>query len=242
MCPSRHGMRGTGSGDDHGHERRQEEHGKNEVARPREQRKLTADELIPILSKKLRVVPGIAVYLRNEPVINLGGRTSKGSYQYTLTSPDLATLYTAAQAAEAKFKTLKSTVDITTDLQIANPQASLQLDRDRAALYGVTPEQIETALYNAYGTNWVSTIYSPKSQNRVILSASPQMLSDPQSLGQLYIPLSSGTQVPLGTIATIREGTSPLVLAREGAPGPGAGADRADRVRVLGARAGGAAR
>ena len=180
--------------------------------RPREQRKLTADELIPILSKKLRVVPGIAVYLRNEPVINLGGRTSKGSYQYTLTSPDLATLYTAAQAAEAKFKTLKSTVDITTDLQIANPQAALQLDRDRAALYGVTPEQIETALYNAYGSRQVSTIYTANNEYWVVMELLPEFQRDLSALDLLYVRGKTGKLVPLSSVTRVERNVGPMLV------------------------------
>ncbi|MEI6813445.1 MAG: efflux RND transporter permease subunit [bacterium] len=180
--------------------------------RPREQRKLTADELIPILSKKLRVVPGVAVYLRNEPVINVGGRTSKGSYQYTLTSPDLATLYAAAQTAEAKFKTLQSTVDITTDLQIANPQASLKLDRDRAALFGITPEQIETALYNAYGARQVSTIYTANNEYWVVMELLPEFQRDLSALELLYVRGKTGKLVPLSSVTKVERNVGPMLV------------------------------
>ncbi len=180
--------------------------------RPREQRKLTADELIPILSKKLRVVPGVAVYLRNEPVINVGGRTSKGSYQYTLTSPDLATLYAAAQTAEAKFKTLQSTVDITTDLQIANPQASLKLDRDRAALFGITPEQIETALYNAYGARQVSTIYTANNEYWVVMELLPEFQRDLSALELLYVRGKTGNLVPLSSVTKVERNVGPMLV------------------------------
>jgi HAE1 family hydrophobic/amphiphilic exporter-1 len=180
--------------------------------RPREQRKLTADELIPILSKKLRVVPGVAVYLRNEPVINVGGRTSKGSYQYTLTSPDLATLYAAAQTTEAKFKTLQSTVDITTDLQIANPQASLKLDRDRAALFGITPEQIETALYNAYGARQVSTIYTANNEYWVVMELLPEFQRDLSALELLYVRGKTGKLVPLSSVTKVERNVGPMLV------------------------------
>ncbi|MCX5763356.1 MAG: efflux RND transporter permease subunit [Gemmatimonadetes bacterium] len=180
--------------------------------RPRAQRKLTADELIPILSKKLRVVPGVAVYLRNEPVINVGGRPSKGSYQYTLTSPDLTSLYAAAKTAEATFKTLQSTVDITTDLQIANPQASLKLNRDRAALYGVTPEQIETALYNAYGSRQVSTIYTANNEYWVVMELLPEFQRDLSALDLLYVRGKTGKLVPLSSVTTVERNIGPMLV------------------------------
>jgi HAE1 family hydrophobic/amphiphilic exporter-1 len=180
--------------------------------RPRAQRKLSADELIPIMSKKLRTVPGIAVYMRNEPVINLGGRTSKGLYQYTLTSPDLTTLYAAAQTAEAKFKALKTTTDITTDLQIANPQASLQLDRDRAALYSVTPEQIETALYNAYGSRQVSTIYTANNEYWVVMELLPEFQRDLSALDMLYVRGKTGKLVPLSSVTKVDRNVGPMLV------------------------------
>src|ERR1019366_9547452 len=125
--------------------------------KPRNERKLSADELIPIMGSALRAVPGITSYVVNTPTINIGGRASKGQYQYTMTGGNLPSLYKAAQAMEAIMREINGIVDVTTDLQIANPQASVEIDRDAAARFQLTPEQIETALYNAYGSRQVST-------------------------------------------------------------------------------------
>jgi multidrug efflux pump len=91
----------------------------------------------------------------------------------------------------------------------------VDINRDAAARLGVTALTIDNALYDAFGQRIISTIYTQSSQNRVILQGTPQMISDPSGLAQLYIPLSSGTQVPLGTVASVHESEAPLVLARE---------------------------
>jgi multidrug efflux pump len=91
----------------------------------------------------------------------------------------------------------------------------VDINRDAAARLGLSALAVDTALYDAFGQRIVSTIYTQSSQNRVILQATPQMQANPQGLAQLYIPLPGGTTVPLGAIATIREGMAPLVLSRQ---------------------------
>ncbi|HEY3287201.1 MAG TPA: efflux RND transporter permease subunit [Gemmatimonadaceae bacterium] len=180
--------------------------------KPREQRSKSADEIIPELTKKLRVVPGIAVYVRNDPVIQIGGRTSKGLYQYTMSGADLPVLYSAAQTAEKALKELPQITDVTTDLQIANPQASVELDRDRAALYGVTPEQIEQALYNAYGSRQVSSIYTANNQYWVILELLPEFQSDLSALDMLYVRAKTGKLVPLSSVTRVERTLGPMLV------------------------------
>jgi HAE1 family hydrophobic/amphiphilic exporter-1 len=180
--------------------------------KPREQRSKSADEIIPELTKKLRVVPGIAVYVRNDPVIQIGGRTSKGLYQYTMSGADLPVLYGAAQTAEKALKELPQITDVTTDLQIANPQASVELDRDRAALYGVTPEQIEQALYNAYGSRQVSSIYTANNQYWVILELLPEFQSDLSALDMLYVRAKTGKLVPLSSVTRVERTLGPMLV------------------------------
>jgi HAE1 family hydrophobic/amphiphilic exporter-1 len=180
--------------------------------KPRSERRLSADEIIPELTRKLRAVPGIAVYVRNDPVINIGGRTSKGLYQYTLTGAGLAMLYDAAQAAEKTLGKLPQITDVTTDLQVANPQASVELDRDRAALYGVTPEQIEQALYNAYGSRQVSTIYTADNEYWVILELLPEFQSDLSALDMLYVRSKSGKLVPLSSVTRVERTLGPMLV------------------------------
>jgi HAE1 family hydrophobic/amphiphilic exporter-1 len=180
--------------------------------KPRAQRTLSADEIIPELGKKLRAVPGIAVYLRNDPVITVGGRSSKGLYQYTLTGGDLPVLYAASQKAEAALREIPGLSDVTTDLQIANPQASIELDRDRAALYGVTPEQIEQALYNAYGSRQVSTIYTSDNEYWVIMELLPEFQSDLRAVDLLYVRSKTGKLVPLSSVTRVGSTLGPMLV------------------------------
>jgi HAE1 family hydrophobic/amphiphilic exporter-1 len=100
--------------------------------------------------------------------------------------------------------------DVTSDLQIKNPQVTMDIDRDRAASLGITATQIEDALYSAYGARQVSTIYSPTNQYKVVMELEPQYQSDPSMLGQLYIRSNAGQLVPLGSLGTLRNGLGPL--------------------------------
>src|SRR5439155_1999546 len=132
--------------------------------KPRSQRKLSADQVIAELQPKLARVPGIRVYLNNPPVIQVGGRVAKSQYQYTLQSADIASLYDGANTLLERLQREPGLQDVTSDLQIKNPQVEVQIDRERAAALGVTALQIEQALYQAYGSAQVSTIYTPNDQ------------------------------------------------------------------------------
>ncbi|HVT40516.1 MAG TPA: efflux RND transporter permease subunit, partial [Gemmatimonadaceae bacterium] len=184
--------------------------------KPRKERKLSADELIPQLSARLRNVPGITVYLSNPPTINIGGRAAKGLYQYTLTSADLPTLYKAGEQMETGMRAIGSLTDVNTDLQIANPQVSVELDRDAAARYGVTPEQIEQALYNAYGSRQVSTIYTPNNEYWVILELAPEFQRDMSAVQLLYVRSRTGTLVPLASVTRTSRTVGPMLVNHTG--------------------------
>ena len=184
--------------------------------KPRKERKLSADELVPVLGSALRAVPGIATYVVNTPTIQIGGRASKGQYQYTMTGGNLPSLYKAAQAMEAKMHDINGIVDVTTDLQIANPQASIELDRDAAARFQLTPEQIETALYNAYGSRQVSTIYTPQNEYWVILELLPEYQSDLSALSMLYIRSKTGQLVPLSSVTRTAPTVGPMLVNHTG--------------------------
>lgn len=183
--------------------------------RPRSQRR-SVDEVIRRLQSKLVTVPGIRVYLQNPPVIRVGGRVAKSLYQFTLQSTDVAALYPAAQQLEARLRTLPELEDVTSDLQIRNPQVNLQIDRDRASALGVSSQQIEEALYNAFGSRQVSTIYTPDNQYWVILELLPERQRDVAALQQLHIRAASGDLVPLGAVATMTPGLGPLSVNHSG--------------------------
>ncbi len=175
-----------------------------------------ADEMVRMLSKELNSVPGLAVYVQNTPALNIGGRSAKALYQYTLQGSDLNLLYTGARALEKKMKQLPALTDVSTDLLVANPQASVLLDRDRAAQYGVTPDQVENALYNAYGSRQVSTIYTPNNEYWVILELLPEFQRDLSALELLYVRSKSGTLVPLSSLTTVTTTVGPTQVNHTG--------------------------
>ncbi len=183
--------------------------------KPRNQRP-DAETMVRMLSKETADIPGISVYWQNTPIINLGGRSAKALYQYTLQGADLDALYPAAQAMEAKMKTLPALTDVSTDLLIRNPQATLTIDRDHASRLGVTAEQIEQALYNAYGSRQVSTIYTPNNQYWVIMELLPEFQTDLSALDLLYVRAKSGTLVPLSSVTTSAKTIGPQQVNHTG--------------------------
>jgi HAE1 family hydrophobic/amphiphilic exporter-1 len=184
--------------------------------KPRKDRKLSADDIIKELQPKLGRVPGIRVYLQNPPVINVGGRISKSLYQFTLQSADLGTLYAGVNELVQRLSNLPSLQDVTSDLQIANPEVDVSIDRDRASSLGVTAQQIEEALYDAFGSRQVSTIFTDTDQYWVIMELRPEFQRDITALQNLYIGTSAGTLVPLGAVARLTPGVGPLSVNHMG--------------------------
>ena len=184
--------------------------------KPRAERELSADEVIRELSPKLAAVPGIRVFLQNPPPIRIGGQLTKSLYQFTLQSPEMAALYDGAKRLEARLRTLPGLVNVTSDLQISNPQASVHINRDRAAALGVTAEQLERALYDAYGSRQISTIYTPTNQYWVVLELLPQFQRDLSTLTLLYVRSRTGSLVPLASIAKVTPSVGPLSVNHAG--------------------------
>jgi hydrophobic/amphiphilic exporter-1 (mainly G- bacteria), HAE1 family len=183
--------------------------------KPRSERP-SADEVVNRLRPQLSGIPGMNVFMQIPPAIQIGGRSSKSQYQYTLQGPDLEALDSAAQRMEARMRDLKELQGVTTDLQIANPQVVVKIDRDRAASLGVTAEQIESALYDAYGSRQVSTIFTPTNQYMVIMELEPQFQRDISALGMLYIRSEKGGLVPLSAVANMSEDIGPLAVTHAG--------------------------
>ncbi|AFY32749.1 efflux RND transporter permease subunit [Calothrix sp. PCC 7507] len=184
--------------------------------KPREERKLNADQVVQELKPKLSGIPGIKVFLQNPPAINIGGQQTKAQYQFTLQSPNIQELYQYAPALEAKFRTLSDLQDVNSDLQIKNPQVRVEINRDQASALGLTANQIETALSNAYGTRQVSTIYASDSQYQVILGVDTQYQQDVNALDLLSIRAPSGQLVPLNAVATVKKDVGPLTINHTG--------------------------
>jgi HAE1 family hydrophobic/amphiphilic exporter-1 len=178
--------------------------------------RLPAERVIQELTPKLAAIPGIRTYLQIPPAIRVGGRPTKTQYQFTLQGADIETLYASAARLESRLRELPELEDVTSDLQIKNPEVDIHIDRDRAAALGVTVQQIEEALYNAYGSRQISTIYTPNNQYWVIIELLPQYQRDPAALSLLYISSSNGTPVPLASVATVASGLGPRTVNHSG--------------------------
>ncbi len=183
---------------------------------PRHERTLSADEVIRDLQPKLAQVTGLRVFLQNPPPVRIGTRVSKSQYQYTLQGTDLASLTANATKLEAAMKELPAVDNVTSDLQIKNPEVRLDVDRDRASALGVSVEKIEQALYDAYGTRQVSTIYTPNNQYQVLLELRPEAQRDVQALNLLNVRSTSGALVPITAVTRITTGIGPLSVNHAG--------------------------
>ncbi len=180
--------------------------------KPRDDRPLSADQVVEELRAKLNQTPGIRALPSNPPPIQVGGQLTRSQYQYTLQGADTDELYRIAPVVEAKLRTIPGILDVTSDLQIKNPEIDIEILRDKASALGVSAAQIENALYDAYGSRQVSTIYAPNNEYQVILQLLPQYQTDPGILSLLYIRSSSGQLVPLDAVARIKSSLGPLTV------------------------------
>ncbi|HET8948367.1 MAG TPA: efflux RND transporter permease subunit, partial [Candidatus Polarisedimenticolia bacterium] len=184
--------------------------------KPRRERDLSAQEFIEEMRPKLMTVPGIRAYLQIPPPIRIGGQLTKSLFQCTLQGTDTDALYAGAQALEERMRALPGFQDVTTDLLLKNPEIQLDIARDKAAALGVTAEQIEDALFSAYGTRQISTIDAPNNEYKVILQLLPEYQKDPTALSLLYVRSTSGKLVPLDAVAKVGTGVGPLTVSHLG--------------------------
>jgi len=178
--------------------------------KPRGERSRSADEIIQELRPKLAAIPGIQTYLQNPPPIRIGGYQTKSQYQYALQSPDIGELYRYAPVLESRLKDLQGFQDVTSDLQLKNPQISVSINRDKASALGISVLQIEQALGSAYSSRQVSTIYAPNNDYQVVLELESRYQADPSALALLYIRSDQGTLVPLSTVVNLDRTVGPL--------------------------------
>jgi HAE1 family hydrophobic/amphiphilic exporter-1 len=168
------------------------------------------DELIEEFREKFATVTGINAYMQNLPPIQVGGQLTKSQYQLALQSPDTAELYRDSMIFMKEMAKLPGLQDVTTDLLIANPQVNVNIDRDKASALGVSAQQIEDALYTAYGQRQISTIYAPNDEYWVVMELEEKYQADPAALSMLYVHSSSGNLVPLNAVATLSTNLGPL--------------------------------
>src|SRR3954462_11665041 len=159
---------------------------------------------------------GVKVFLQNVPAIRIGGQLTQSPYQYVMRSANIEELYQWAPLIEQKLKSLPGVVDISSDLQIARPEVTVQIEREKASALGVSAQPIEAALNNAYGARQVSTIYTSTNQYFVILELAPRYQTDPSVLPLLYVRSSTGALVPLNAVAKLSHGVGPLQVAHLG--------------------------
>ena len=184
--------------------------------KPRDERPLSADQVLEELRPKLANIPGIRVYLQNPPVINIGGRFTRAQYQFTLQSGDTEELYRAAPLLEERMRTLPEIADVSSDLQLTNPQVTVSLDRNRISAMGLTADAVESALSNAFSGRQVSTIFLPNNQYAVMLRVAPQFQQDTRALSAIYLRTPSGGMVPLDTLTRLESGVGPLQVNHTG--------------------------
>ncbi len=184
------------------------------------------DAVIQELRPKLTGIPGMRAFMQNMPPIRIGGQLTKSQYQFTLQSPDTAELYQHAPRFEARLRGMKELQDVTSDLLITNPQVNVLINRDKAAMLGVTAGQVEDALYTAYGNRQISTIYAPNNEYRVIMELRPEYQMEPGQIPLLYIRsanavvyssggqsmLGGGPLVPLEAVATLTRNIGPMTI------------------------------
>jgi HAE1 family hydrophobic/amphiphilic exporter-1 len=182
------------------------------VLKPRAERTRSVDQVIESLRPKLFTVPGILTFLQNPPPVTVSGQNSTSVYQLTMQSPNLAELYSWAPRLTAAMAKLPGFVDVQPDMQVSSPQVMVDIDRDRALALGLTPEQVQDALFSAYGEREASVIYAAADQYSVILQVDPKDQRNPDALSKLYIRSSNGSLVPLDAVVKMKQQTGPLTI------------------------------
>jgi hydrophobic/amphiphilic exporter-1 (mainly G- bacteria), HAE1 family len=177
-------------------------------------------DALPVILARLRqsanVVPGLAIFFQPIQNINLGGKLAKSQYQYTLQSNDTETLYRLAPQLREKIAKISGLLDVTTDLYVTNPQVTIDIDREKTAVYGLSVDQVRQELYNAFGVRQVATIYSPVNTYQVILETLPEYQTGPDDLARIYLKTTNGTVVPLSAVTKFISTVGPLQVNHQG--------------------------
>jgi HAE1 family hydrophobic/amphiphilic exporter-1 len=214
------------------------------LLKKRSERTLTPEQVIDELRPKLNALPGVRTFFTNPPLVRIGGQQSRSLYQVTLQADDTAVLYPAAAQFEQRMRAIPGIVDVNSDLQVRSPILAVDIDRDHASALGVTEDQIENALNDAYGEPQISTIYTPSDNYYVIVELKPEYQKDPTAMGMLYVrSATTGKLVPLNAVAHFKAGVGPLIISHFGqlpsttlsfnlAPGVALG-DAVDRVQEM---------
>ncbi|HXT15000.1 MAG TPA: efflux RND transporter permease subunit [Gemmatimonadaceae bacterium] len=179
-------------------------------------KRLAAQDVVNELRGKLARIPGIQAFPSLPPAIQIGGRSARAAYQFTMQSSDVDALYTGAMKLQSAAQQSNLLQDVNSDMQNSNPQINVQIDRTRAAAFGVTADQIESSLYDAYGSRQAGLIYTPANEYSVILELEPQYQQDLSALNLLFIRAQSGTLVPLRAVASLTRTVGPVSINHSG--------------------------
>ncbi len=185
--------------------------------KPRSVRGESATDVIQRLRRTANVVPGISVIFQAvQNIPKLDGRITQAEYQYTLQSSDTENLYRAAPDMTARLTKIEGLRDVNSDLAITNPQMGVEIDREKAAVYGVTIDSVRQEMFNAFGTRQVATIYTATNDYWVILEATPEFQTDISALSKIYVKTASGVSVPLEAVTRIVPSVGPLQVNHQG--------------------------
>jgi HAE1 family hydrophobic/amphiphilic exporter-1 len=182
------------------------------VLKPRAERQENSTAVIQRLRQSANVVVGMKVTFQNVQNINITGRASKSQYQYTLQSSDTEILYAVAPEMRDKLAKVDGLLDVETDLYVKNPQMNVEIDREKAAVYGISIEQIRQEMYNAFGSRQVATIYTPDNDYQVILESKPEFQLDVSALSKIYVKTASGQSIPIEAVTRLVPMVGPLLV------------------------------
>jgi multidrug efflux pump len=178
--------------------------------------RVTADQVVNRLRRKLTSVPGATLYLQAQQDIQIGGRGAAAQYQYTLSDEDLKELNTWAPQLEAHARKMPELRDVSTDQQNQGLAANLVIDRDTASRLGITAAAIDQVLYDAFGQREVSTMYTGLNQYYVVMEVDPKYQLSPDALNGIYVKSSTGAMVPLSTFAKYDSERTSLAVNHQG--------------------------
>jgi len=184
--------------------------------KPLRERKLSADQVIEELSRKFAEVPGATLYMQAQQDLNIGGRLSQAQYQYTLQGEDLNELNEWAPQLLQKMRALPQLEQVNTDQQDKGLAANVAIDRDTASRLGVSAQDIDAVLYDAFGQRQVSTIYEPLNQYHVVMEVAPGFQQSPDTLETTYVHSSKGNMVPLSAFAHFGPANTSLAVNHQG--------------------------
>jgi len=184
--------------------------------KPNDQRKENVDQIIARLRGKTAHIPGGTLFMQPVQDLRLGGRASSTQYQYTLQGDDARELFDWAPRVLQKLRTVPQLADVNTDLQNKGLEASLVIDRATASRLGVTPQAVDSALYDAFGQRFVSTIYTALNQYHVVMEVDTPFMQTPEGLRHVYVRSTTGSLVPLSAFTSLERRNTALSVNHQG--------------------------